>query len=110
VGTRDPPYRHNALSHTFYEHLPQQPEAIVTATWPGLLDAFLPCAVRHTARVLCCLVPLAYISAAPAPRRAWLGQLWKEDRVLFVHLRAVPNTGTEAPSVWLVIAATAAVR
>jgi hypothetical protein len=110
VGTRAQPHRHCALADSFYDSLPRPPEAVVTAPWPDLLDAFLPIAVRRASRVVCCLVPLAYLSSAPGPRRAWLARLWRDDRLLFVHLSSSASSAVGAPSVWLVIAATAVIR
>ena len=76
----------------------------MSAPWPALLDRALPLFTLHDARMVCCLVPLAYLCHAPPPRRAWLLALKEEGRLFFVH-----TSVSATPAVWLVIFASATI-
>ena len=91
----------DALLDAFYVRPEGRYEAIVSAPWPALLDRALPLFTRHAARMVCCLVPLAYLCHAPPPRRAWLLALKEKGRLFFVHTSASDVGAT--PAVWLVI-------
>lgn len=114
TGAQVAPSPFNPLSHASYEHLSQQApiEAIVSAPWPSLLDLTLPLFTSHATRMVCCLVPVAFVTNAHAPRRAWLRKLQQEDRLLFVHLQQPlqDQQGTTISYMWLVIFSSAAVR
>jgi hypothetical protein len=77
------------------------------APWPPLLDLVLPLATTGATRVVCCLVPVAYVCDAHVARSRWLGRLRATGRLVFVP-SAGPGFSPEPASVWLVAFATRA--
>jgi hypothetical protein len=71
-------------------------EAVVVALWPPLLNLVLLLATTGATRVVCCLVPVAYICDTHVARSRWLGQLRAAGRLVFVPSAGLdPTPGQE---------------
>ena len=83
-------------------------QAIVTDPTLAVIDVALPLAVLAAEMLVCCRVPITYLTRAPAPRMAWLRRLHTAERLF---LFPCPGPGSYSQhSLWLVILAAPMLR
>lgn len=78
---------------------------VVMAPPAPLVDALLPLAVQFATVVVCCLVPVAYLSSRHPARQAWLHSLREQGR-----LHVVVGPTPTIPRVWLLVFSTSSWR
>ena len=100
----------DALQPIFYVYAKQLIglDAVIISPPTGVLDMALPLAVRNAGMVVCCQVPMHYITQAHNNRNRWLRSLHDEERLFFIVTSR--SGSSEGPRcVWVVVFKTKAI-
>lgn len=100
----------DALEQRFYNQisLSHGIDAIVISPPAGVLDVALPLAERNADLVVCCQVPMPYITEAHEHRARWFRSLQNEERLFFIITDTIGSTKGYY-RVWVIIFKTKAI-